>query len=60
MSGNYQLELVTGLIERTTWWKDENHKEPANVWWLTGPGTSRPANDIEIDLWLQAHGASHA
>lgn len=55
---HYRLELVTGEVDRTTWWKDENRREPANVWWITGPGTSRPATDIEIDLWLQFQGAS--
>ena len=49
----YTLELVTSEVERTTWWKDENHKEPANVWWITGPGVSRPATVEEIDLWRQ-------
>lgn len=48
---HYRLELVTGEVDRTTWWKDENRREPANVWWITGPGTNRPATDVEIDLW---------
>jgi len=51
----YRLELVRGEIDRTTWWKDENRREPANVWWLIGPGVSRPATDIEINLWMSAN-----
>lgn len=52
----YTLELSTGLVDRTTWWKDENTRVPSGVWWLTGNGESRPATPIEIDLWerLQA------
>lgn len=54
MSAAYKLELVTGEVDRTTWWKDENHKEPAGVWWLTGGGLSRPATDVEIEFWKMA------
>lgn len=50
---DFRIELITGLVERTSWWKDENKMVPANVWWLYGPGVSRPATDIEIDLWKQ-------
>lgn len=53
MIGRFKLELITGLVDRTTWWKDENTRESANVWWITGPGVSRPATVEEIDLWLQ-------
>jgi len=56
----YRLDLVLGEVDRTTWWKDENRREPANVWWLTGPGVSRPATDIEISLWNHAHWAALA
>ncbi len=47
----YTLTLHTANIVRTSWWKDENRKEPAGVWWLTGGGLSRPATDVEIELW---------
>lgn len=57
VGGRYRLELATGEIDRTTWWKDENRKEPANMWWLYGPSESRPATVAEIDLWLQLHAA---
>lgn len=50
---HYTLELATGLVDRTTWWKDENTREPANVWWLTGGGESRLATVVEIDLWTR-------
>lgn len=50
----YRLTLHTGPIDRTTWWKDENRKEPANVWWLEGGGLNRPATDVEIEFWLRA------
>jgi hypothetical protein len=53
MKEKFRLELIRGAVERTTWWKDENHPEPANVWWLYGPGTSRLATHVEVDLWLQ-------
>jgi hypothetical protein len=49
----YKLTLHTKPVERTTWWKDENHPEPANVWWLEGHGLNRPATDVEVDLWQQ-------
>lgn len=54
MPGRYTLTHHSCPVDRTTWWKDENHKEPADVWWLSGPGISRPATDIEVDLWRQA------
>lgn len=49
----YKLTLSTGLVPRTTWWKpsEDYGKEPANVWWLEGGGLSRPATDVEIELW---------
>ncbi len=50
----YRLTRQTALVDRTTWWKDENRKEESGVWWLEGHGLSRPATDIEIDLWLRA------
>lgn len=56
MPGRYTLTYLTYPVDRTTWWKDENRKEPANVWWLEGPGISRPATDIEVDVWKQAGG----
>jgi len=57
VTGLYHLELVTGEVDLTTWWKDGNQRVPANVWWLTGPGISRPATSIEVDLWQAArHG----
>jgi hypothetical protein len=48
---DYKLTLITAEVERTTWWKDENHKVPSNTWWFNGPGESRPATVIEIALW---------
>lgn len=56
--GKYRLTHYNGPVEHTTWWKDENRIEPADVWWLEGAGISRPATDIEIDLWLQIHKAN--
>lgn len=47
----YRLERCMGLVDRTSWWKNEDRKEPANVWWLTGGGLSRPATDVEVELW---------
>ena len=50
---NYSLQLVTGKVDHTHWWKNLDTKEPANVWWLTGCGESRPATEVEIELWLR-------
>ena len=47
----YILTLVTGLVDHSTWWKGDATREPANVWWLEGGGLSRPATDVEIELW---------
>lgn len=49
---HFRLTLCDGLIDRTTWWKDENSRVPCGVWWLDGQGVSRPATDVEIELWL--------
>lgn len=53
----YTLTLVTKQIDRTTWWKNCDRKQPANVWWLTGGGLNRLATDVEVDLWLQLQAA---
>lgn len=50
----YRLELHTGIVDRTTWWKNEDRREPANVWRTHGPGCGadgRPSTDVEIELW---------
>ena len=59
----YSLELVTGKVDYTTWWKDCHARGPANVWWLTGKNpktgstfTSRPATDVEVELWKRLQG----
>lgn len=61
----YRLELASGLIDRTHWWKNNNGTEPANIWWLHGEGPltgtlagriwhdRRPATDAEIEMWLE-------
>jgi len=50
---NYRLVKHIVSHERTTWWKDENSKVESEIWYIEGPGVSRPANHIEIDLWNQ-------
>jgi hypothetical protein len=47
----YAIEHITAPIINTSTWIPE--MVPADVWWLTGPGVSRPATDIEIYLWKQ-------
>ena len=64
-AGNhYRLELSTGMVIQTGWWKpsEDYSKVPANVWWLYGENNgqvfmSRPANDIEIELWQRLQSA---
>lgn len=58
-SAPYTLTLTMGLVDRTAYWKNEDRREPANVWWLTGGGLSRPATDVEIAFW-QMQGACGA
>jgi hypothetical protein len=53
----YKLTQATGLVDRTHWNKDENAKEPCGVWWLTGGGLSRPATDVEQDMWFRLQAA---
>jgi hypothetical protein len=62
---HYKLELCEGSVPRTTWWKNDERMEPANVWWLTGERngkvfTSRPATDVEIELWQRLQAAVKA
>ncbi len=52
----YTLTLHNELVPRTSWWKDEDRQEPANVWWLTGGGLSRLATDAEVQFWISANG----
>ena len=49
----YEVKQVTAPIVRTSWNKDDNRVEPADVWWLTGGGESRPATQSEIELQLR-------
>ncbi len=53
----YTLTLHNELVPRTSWWKDEDRQEPANVWWLTGGGLSRLATDAEVQFWLAGEGS---
>ncbi len=53
----YRLTLHNELVPRTSWWKDEDRQEPANVWWLTGGGLSRLATDAEVQFWLAGEGS---
>jgi hypothetical protein len=46
----YKLELVTGKVPRSHWWKNSDTVESADVWWLRGGGLNRPATDVEIEL----------
>ena len=57
---SYKLTLHTGLIERTSWWKDENRKEPSSVWFIEGPGVNRLATESEVDLWQQVLAAKES
>lgn len=47
----YKLVHHTAPIVETTWWKDQNRMVPSGVWWLEGPGISRPATDVEVEFW---------
>jgi hypothetical protein len=50
----YKLELVTGNVPRSHWWKNSDTVESADVWWLTGGGLNRAATDVEIELHKRA------
>lgn len=52
---DYRIELCAGKVRKGTWWKPtpDYTTEPANVWWVTGGGVSRPATDVEIYLQSQ-------
>ncbi len=52
------MTLHKGLVERTSWWKDENVMVPSDVWWVSGNGVSRPATDIEVYLWRRGEGGA--
>lgn len=56
----YTLTLITGQVDHTHWWKNLDVKEPANIWWLTGGGLSRPATEVEVELWRTAEAFRHA